>query len=69
MEGIPRGTLDPVSEAYPAGMPSRKGLGHRGGTAALLELVREIDRSYKLLRRTAVLGLVGFLAQIVPCFT
>ncbi|MDQ6701644.1 MAG: hypothetical protein M3Z96_00270 [Pseudomonadota bacterium] len=57
------------SELTP-GVASGNGLGHRGAAAALLKLLREIDRSYKIEGGAAVLGLVRFLAQIVPkCFT
>lgn len=38
--------------------------------AALRELHQKIDRSYMIEEGTAVLGLVRFLAEIVPkCFT
>src|SRR5450631_1317285 len=56
---------DSVSEPY-KGMPSGNGLGQRDAAAALPELRREIDRTYELKGVAAVLGLVRFLAQIVP---
>ena len=51
-------------------MPSGDGPYHRGAAAALLELHKKIDRSYKIEGGAAVRNLVRFFAPIVPkCFT
>ncbi|MDQ6702560.1 MAG: hypothetical protein M3Z96_05390 [Pseudomonadota bacterium] len=67
---IPSDTLDSVSEPYTGDAFPQTGYAIEAPPPRFWNLPRDIDRSYKIEGGATVLGLVRFLAQIVPkCFT